>query len=101
MADGPNLQDTLENILGSENVYFQPPESLKLSYPAIVYELARFDTRFANDAMYKLMDCYTVTLIDKNPKSEFIKKLLTLPYCSFDRHFKSDNLNHYVYTLYF
>jgi len=27
------LQNLLENILGSRNVYFQPPENLKLNYP--------------------------------------------------------------------
>ena len=31
----------------------------------------------------------------------FDKKLLEMPYCSYDRQYKSDNLNHDVLTLYY
>ena len=44
---------------------------------------------------------YLVTVIDKNPDSSFIDIVAKLPTCRFVRHYKSDNLNHYVFTLYF
>ena len=32
------LQSELEAILGSRNVYYQPPANLKMQYPAIRYK---------------------------------------------------------------
>ena len=46
------LHEFLCEILGSRNVYFQPPESVKMKYPAIVYERTEIKNRFANDAVY-------------------------------------------------
>ena len=39
MASRLDLQTFLEELLKSKNVYFQPPESVKMKYPAIVYAL--------------------------------------------------------------
>jgi hypothetical protein len=101
MANRLDLQDKLESILGSSNVYFQPPTSLKMSYPAIVYELSNIDNDFANDEVYNQRREYKLTVIDKNPDSEYIEVIARLPKCRFDRHYKSNNLNHYVFTLYY
>lgn len=100
MANRPYLQTELEEILRNRNVYFQPPESVKINYPAIVYSLGRIDKRHANDGTYKLLTAYDVTLIDKNPDTEFLAPMLALPYCSFARYYRADNLNHWVFTLY-
>lgn len=96
-----DLQEVLETVLGSDNVYFQPPENVKMKYPAIVYSLDDIEKTFANNDLYLADRSYTVTLIDKNPDSVFIDSLLALPYCQFDRHYRSENLNHYVFSLYF
>ena len=101
MASRIELQTLLEEILGSRNVYFQPPASKQLSYPAIVYSLNRIKVEHAEDNKYKVDKSYTLTLIDPNPDSQFVDKLLMLPYCAFDRQFKSDNLNHFTFTIYF
>lgn len=95
------LQIFLEKFLGNRNVYFQPPESFKLKYPCIIYELKTIQKEIANNKMYLKHKCYMVTYIDEDPDSEIPDKLQELNYCDFDRHFKSDNLNHYVFTLYF
>lgn len=100
MASRLNLQTKLEGILGSRNVYYQPPASVKMQYPAIVYRRKDIDTRFANNVVYMQSSSYEVVLIDKNPDSEFVDKILRLPYCSYDRHYTSDNLNHDVFTIY-
>lgn len=31
----------------------------------------------------------------------YLEKMMEIPYCNFDRAFSSDNLHHYVYTIYF
>ena len=100
MAGRPSLQIILEEILKSRNAYFQPPESVRINYPAIVYSLGSIDKLHANDGTYKLLTAYTVTLIDKNPDTEFLAPMLALPYCSFVRYYRADNLNHWVFTLY-
>lgn len=88
-------------ILGSENCYFSPPDGLHMKYPCIVYELSRLPTRYADNKNYIFgYQGYTVEIIDADPDSELIDKLRELPMCSFDRFFVSDNLNHFVFTIY-
>lgn len=101
MATRVDLQNVLEELLGSRSVYYQPPESLKMSYPAIVYSRKTIDNSYANNSVYKQNYAYEITVIDKNPDSEIVNKVSKLPTCRFDRHFKSDNLNHDVFTLYY
>lgn len=85
----------------TRNVYFQPPESIKMNYPAIRYSIKNIDTKFAANGIYAKKLCYEIIVIDKNPDSVIPEKLLQLPYCSFDRYYVADNLNHYVFTLYY
>lgn len=101
MASRLELQTLLETILGSRNVYFQPPESLKINYPAIIYGLDNIESTFADDGVYLFHKRYSITLIDKNPDSLFVDKIAKLSTCKFNRHYKSENLNHYVFSLYF
>lgn len=96
-----DLQTFLENLLGSRNVYYQPPESIKMSYPAIVYERDNIRNDFANNLVYMQSHSYQITVIDYDPDSEIVKRVSALPMCSFSRHFVSDNLNHDVFRLYY
>ena len=93
------LQTLLEEILGSSNVYYQPPESVKMSYPAIVYSLKNMKNNFANNSVYTQYTDYEIIVIDKDPDSEIVSKISKLPLCMFDRTYVSDNLNHTVFTL--
>jgi len=95
------LQTLLEEILGSRNVYFQPPGSVKMKYPAIVYGLEDIKNTFANDRVYLSKRKYLITVIDEDPDSEIVEKISQLPTCRFNRHFESDNLNHDVFILEF
>lgn len=95
------LQQLLEDILGSRNVYFQPPTGLQLKYPCIVYQLNPYQQIHANDNVYLLNDCYTITVIDEDPESEIVDSIAILQKCSMDRHFISDNLYHSVFTIYY
>ena len=101
MASRLKLHEVLCEILGSRNVYFNPPESVKLRYPAIVYNRKRIDNTYANNGVYTQSDAYEVTVIDYDVESEIVEKVSKLPMCSFDRNFKSDNLDHNVFTLYY
>ena len=100
MVDRIDLQTTLQDILGSKNVYYDPPETLKISYPAIIYSKSGLINKKADDANYHINTIYDITVIDKRPDNPVIKKLLELPYCSYDRHFVSDNLHHDTLTIY-
>ena len=95
-----DLQKTLESVLGSRNVYFQPPESVKLTYPCIIYEEQRGRTFRANDKMYNYRKAYSVILIDKNPDSVIPDKIRQLPLCDTGQPYKADNLNHWAFTIY-
>ena len=94
------LQEIFEELLGSKNVYYQPPESMNMSYTAIKYSRSDMNTRYADDTTYSKMTKYEVIVIAKNPDDPVIEKILDLPYCSYDRHYVSDNLHHDVLTLY-
>lgn len=94
------LQGMLEEILGSRNVYFQPPESMKLNYPAIVYSRSPLTDIYANDRSYVRYHSFNVTLLDINPMSEYVEKILNIPFSSHVQNYKDNNLNHDVFKIY-
>lgn len=100
MADRLELHSVLQELLGSSNVYYQPPESIKMQYDAIRYSKKTIDSKYANDRRYSMIDCYEIIVISRLPDNPVIKKLLSLPYCSYDRHYVADNLHHDVLTIY-
>ena len=95
------LHEVLCNIIGSRNVYYQPPESIKMNYPAIVYSRNDISNKYGDDIPYMQSVSYQVTVIDKDPDSTIVSDVSKLSYCRFNRHFTSDNLNHDVFTLYY
>lgn len=101
MANRLDLQTLFEELLGSRNVYFDPPESVKMSYPAIRYTRSKIDNTFANNSVYKQDNRYEVTVIYRDPDSELPGLISRLPMCSHDRGYVADNLHHDVFTLYF
>lgn len=95
------LQYILEEILGSRQVYYQQPNGVEMIYPAIVYSRNNIQNDHADNRPYKQSTAYEVTVIDENPDSDIVTRISKLPYCRFNRHFTSENLNHDVFTLYF
>ena len=93
------LQTMLETLIG--NVYYQPPETVKISYPCIIYTWDKVKTRFASDTPYSWHLGYKVTIIDKNPDSDIPEKVAMLSKCIFDRHYTADNLHHFVFNIYY
>lgn len=96
-----DLHKILCDLLGSDNVYYQPPPSIKMKYPCIVYSLSYINSMYADNSNYVDSKRYDITLIDRDPDSEYIDKLKDLPMCSFDRSYAVDGLHHTVYRLYF
>lgn len=94
MGSRLKLQEELETLLGTRNVYFQPPPSLKMKFPCIVYERARLNTEFADNIPYKIDRVYYVTYVDANPDSDVPLKLAAFPMSVFQRHYVADNKNH-------
>lgn len=101
MASRLELHSKLEELLESKNVYYQPPESVKMKYDAIKYSKKNIVSVFASNGTYLHEDCYEIIVISRTPDHPVIEKLILLPYCSFDRHYVVDNLNHDVFTLYY
>lgn len=94
------LNDKLISVLGSSNVYFEPPESVKLRYPCIVYERSAGDTNFADNMPYGFKTRYQVTLISKKAdESAFARLSMSFPSILYNRHFVSDGLHHDVFSL--
>lgn len=102
MASRLQLHEELCELLGSRNVYYQSPESVKMSYPAIRYSKTGVNTNNANDKIYKSMNQYNVIVIDPDPDSEIPDKILNhFQMCRYDRGYTSNNLNHDALTLYY
>lgn len=95
------LGDILKKCLGNGNVYFQPPESVSIKFPCIIFGLSSIDSKYADNRPYLHSRKYTVTVVDSDPNSEVPFRILELPACSFERFFISDNLNHFVFSIYF
>lgn len=101
MADRIELHSLLEELFDSKNVYYQPPENVKMEYDAIRYSKKNIKPTYADGEKYLMKDYYEITVISRRPDNPIIKKLLSLPYCSYDRHYSADNLNHDVLTIYY
>jgi len=99
MGSRLDLQTLLESI--TPNVYFQPPTGTEMLYPCIKYNRSDSVVVHADNRPYKRTKQYQVTVIDRNPDSELPDQVEQLPYCLFDRYFAADNLNHYVFNLFF
>lgn len=102
MGSRLELHEELCSVLGSRNVYFQPPETIKLTYPCIIYSKYVGVTRNANNNRYNYINLYNLTVIDRDPDSTIEDDLVAhFQYCRPDRHYVVDNLNHTAMSLYY
>ena len=101
MASRLELQTKLEELLESKNVYYQPPENVKIVCPAIVYSKSKPNIKRADDKIYLKTNCYEIIVISKRLDEPVITKIENLPNCQWERHYTSDNRNHDVLKLYY
>lgn len=102
MARRLQLQRELEQLLGSEEVNFQPPESIRLTYPCINYSINVGDTLRADDRVYRRLQGYTLMVISSDPDNTIAEDLLEhFLYARFVRRYISDNLYHDIVEIYY
>jgi len=95
-----DLLHLLRKAVDHDRVYFQPPENLKLGYPAIVFHLTKIKVDHADDVPYKGAREYMITLITKEPEPDALEEILKIPYTTLDSTYISDGMNHFVFTSY-
>lgn len=102
MGSRLKLHEELCNILGTKNVYFDPPASVKMNHPCIRYSLGAPDVRKANNRIYKNVNRYKVIVIDYDPESEIPDTIINhFEMASITARYVADNLNHTVIDLYY
>lgn len=99
MAQRALLQTLLETL--TDNVYFQPPRTVNIQYPCIIYRRNSANTRHADNRPYNYAQRYQVMIIDKDPDSAIVSKVASLPTSAFDRYYATEGLNHDVFNVYF
>lgn len=93
------LQSLFEEILGSDQVYYQPPENYRLTYPCVVYEFSRTSSTHADNLAYKQNDEYQITVMYRDPDSDLPSKFMNIQGIRMDRTFRADNVYNTVFNL--
>lgn len=102
MASRIELHETLKTILGSNNVYFNPPEKLKMEYPCIRYKRTTVRTENADDKIYLKYNRYQIVVIDKNVDSQIADRILEqLPLTTISNFTISEGLLHVFMETYY
>ena len=100
MKTRAEIQELLEEVLGSKNVYFQPPTNTSLKYPCIVYKFERFNVRHADNKPYFVTSRWHIHHMYKNPKNDLKEKFVfEVPFCEFDRRIVSDGVYNDYYNI--
>lgn len=97
MLDRVKVQNMLKSIV--PNVYFQPPESVKIEYPCVIYDLSQIKPMYANDSVYNIHDAYSITYITRKADDLNLAAMATIPCIRHDRTYVSEGLYHHVFTL--
>lgn len=101
MVQRQQLGDILSSIPGVAKVYYQPPEGMKLKYPAITYSRSSIQGQHADNIRYRSYTAYQVTVISSDPDSPIVTAVLSIPYCRHNTHYVKDGLHHDIFTIYF
>lgn len=83
------------------NVYFQPPEDVKLVYPAIVYKRDYAETKHADNKVYSFTKRYQVTVISRESDDEIVDLVAFLPQTTYIRYFAAEQLHHDILNIFF
>lgn len=94
------LINHFKTVVGIPNIYYEPPEDVKMKYPCVRFQRRRFATQQADNVNYIVHEQFEATLIYKAPDSPLPRRLLmSTPMCSHDRHYTASNLSHDVYII--
>lgn len=96
------LQEILQNfqmeVDETPHVYFDPPETVKMSYPCFIYHFEGYEQLNGNDERYLESERYSVRYVTKTADALLPKLIRELPRVSFERHYTAENLHHYMFT---
>lgn len=95
-----DLLHLLKKAVAHNRVYFQPPENLRMDYPAVIFHLSRNKTTHASDGRFKDNQEYTVILITEDPQPDALDAILNIPYSTLETTYVSNGMNHFVFTIY-
>ena len=109
------LLQELRDLLGTDEVYFQPSADAGISeqgesyiftgidYPCFIVERTTSYQPKADDKTYLFRPGYQVTYINRDePDPEMLETMVMhFQNISYDRHFVSDNLHHDVFMIYY
>ena len=93
------LQELLKEYC--DTVYFQPPSSIRINYPCIVYNRSTDYINRANDKLYMKEKMYRVTVMDRNPDSDIADRLQELPWAVIISRDVIDNIYHTTLNIYY
>ena len=84
------------------NVYYRSPESCKMIFPAIRYEVARLPVDHADNGPYRRSTIFTITVIEQDPDMPIAERIrATMSCCRHDRTYRTGGMVHNVFTVYF
>lgn len=96
-----DLHYKLCEILGNSNVYFDPPETIKLKYPCIIYHQSSGDHVYSGNKTYLYTHSYEITAISKDPDNDIVEKMVSeFEMIRHGSRYTADNLYHDTFTLY-
>ena len=96
-----DIQEKFKFLLGSNNVYYQPPANLKMKYPAIVYSLDGLDVKRFDNTRLINKNCFSVTHIYRNESENLVETMLkNFEYISFDNRSIVDGIYNDHFTIY-
>jgi hypothetical protein len=96
------LHEKLKTLVGTNNVYFQPPASVLLAYPCVIYNIGKGESIYADNKLYNHTHKYDLIFIYQKPTTAIIEQVLgELSMSTLDRAYISDNLHHYAFSVYF
>lgn len=109
MGTRHELHEEFKQLLGTSSkrgnearCFFQPPESLKLAYPCIIYSRERPDVIRADNLMYRRVRRYAVNYLTYDPDDPLIEQIEDhFPMCRLVRTNTASGLNHYHYDLFY
>jgi len=99
VASRLEFQALLQTLLGTGNVYFQPPHTFSMVYPCIVYSLSDIDAKHADNDPYILTTEYSVIYISRDPDDSAMYALARVRSAKFGKTYVSDGLNHTVFNI--
>ena len=93
------LHQALIDVLGSRNVYYNPPETLKMEFPAIVYKLDFIEPIHADNKNYLDWTTYKIFVVSSKPDHPAIRKILNMEMTRYSTSYTREGFYHTVIIL--